>query len=126
MSNIQDSANQALEQLLNVAVSGVQGAVNFSKAQIPDVIHQMLVWNAVTSLNIQVVCLIALTVTLILIYKFIKYYDFDGEAVVFGILIGSIPVVPVLIIFFHNSDWLQIWLAPKYYILQQAASLVKG
>ena len=43
MSNIQDSANPALEQLLNVAVNGVQGAMNFSKAQIPDVIHQMLV-----------------------------------------------------------------------------------
>ena len=126
MSNIQDSANQALEQLLNVAVSGIQGAVNFSKAQIPDVIHQMLVWNAVTSLITQVMCLVVLTTILRFIYKFIKSNDFDGKAVVLGILLGSMPVVPVLIFFFNNSDWLQIWLAPKYYILQQAASLIKS
>lgn len=122
MSSIQNSANQALEQLLNVTVSGIQGAVNFSKAQIPDVIHQMLVWNAVTSLIIQAVCLIVLIAILRFIYKFIESNDFDGEAAVLGILLGSMPVVPVLIFFFTNFDWLQIWLAPKYYILQQASS----
>ena len=72
MSNIQDTANQALQQMLTMAVNGLQGAVDFSKAQIPDVVHQMLVWNAVESIIAQIFSLIIIGAAFYLFYQVAK------------------------------------------------------
>lgn len=125
MSNIQDTANQALQQMLTMAVNGLQGAVDFSKAQIPDVIHQMLVWNMVTSIIIQIVCLIVIVVFVVVAYKFCKYCDFEEESIWITVIVGLFLIVIPLVVFGKQFDWLEIWLAPKYYLLQQAASLIK-
>lgn len=41
-----EQANKVLAELLQKASNGIDAAVSFSQAQIPDVIHQLLVWNA--------------------------------------------------------------------------------
>ncbi len=46
---MEDKANQALENLLDRAISGVDQAVEFSQAQIPDVVEQLLLWHATES-----------------------------------------------------------------------------
>ena len=126
MSNIQDTANQALQQMLTMAVNGLQGAVDFSKTQIPDVVHQMLMWNAVSSAIVQAVCLFIVVVYVIVAYKFCDSEDFDSDAILITLMVGLFTVGVPLTIAALNFDWLQILVAPKYYILQQAAHLVKS
>lgn len=136
MSNIQDTANQALQQMLTMAVNGLQGAVDFSKAQIPDVVHQMLVWNAVESIIAQIFSLIIIGAAFYLFYQVAKNRDdrdsiFSecGDLSFAGVILLFVSVALILFFLFNflmSFDWLQIWLAPKYYILQQAAQLVKS
>ena len=59
-------------------------------------------------------------------YKFCDSEDFDSDAILIALMVGSVTVGIPLTIVALNFDWLQIIVAPKYYILQQAAHLVKS
>ncbi|EKP8990625.1 hypothetical protein P4K59_005112, partial [Escherichia coli] len=47
---MEEQANKILVELLQKASNGIDAAVSFSQAQIPDVVHQLLLWNMVDSL----------------------------------------------------------------------------
>lgn len=49
-----EQANKILVDLLQKASNGIDAAVSFSQAQVPDVIHQLLVWSSVQSALFQV------------------------------------------------------------------------
>ena len=50
MSDSTNQANEVLAQLLQRALDGVDAAVEFSQAQIPDVVEQLLMWKMVESI----------------------------------------------------------------------------
>ncbi|XRP56942.1 hypothetical protein AAG927_017115 [Enterobacter hormaechei] len=52
-----EQANKILVELLQKATNGIDAAVSFSQAQIPDVIHQLLVWEFTKSLAVTLVLL---------------------------------------------------------------------
>ncbi|HCK1924359.1 TPA: hypothetical protein N2404_003893 [Escherichia coli] len=149
---MEEQANKILVELLQKASNGIDAAVSFSQAQIPDVVHQLLLWNMVDSL---IKTLIAI-LTIPLIFWFMKkqcqrvetgkigdggyswekgnpkyrptmVWDSKGDI---NLLI--MPLVGVLILWgiyiigaVTNMTWLKIWLAPKLYLIEYAASLVK-
>lgn len=65
---MQEEANKILVDLLKKASDGIDSAIAFSQAQIPDVVHQLLVWNMVDSL---IKTLIAIS-TIPLVFWFMK------------------------------------------------------
>ncbi|CAM8500719.1 hypothetical protein [Enterobacter asburiae] len=126
-----EQANKILVELLQKASNGIDSAVSFSQAQIPDVVHQLLLWNSASSALFQVFCLV-----------FLGFYAWssvralnklnngplddigDGLCVVWMVF-GGIASLILFIGFWMNFDWLKIWLAPKLYLIEYAASLVK-
>lgn len=123
-----DKANDILIQLVNKAVSGIDAAVQFSQAQIPDVIQQLLQWKFTSSLIIQVAAIIIVVGYVLLLPKAIRQLDegkgsFDVLAMAFLILGGLVSIV-LFMAFTLNFDWLKIWIAPKVYLIEYAASLV--
>ncbi|HEY2454127.1 MAG TPA: hypothetical protein VGI71_16170 [Scandinavium sp.] len=119
-----DQANKILVELLKKATDGIDAAVSFSKAQIPDVVHQLLVWNAVSSLLIQVMLLAGITACVFsMVYAWKHANDVDF-CMAITLILGFVTAVQILILF-QYFDWLKIWLAPKLYLLEYAASLVK-
>jgi hypothetical protein len=132
-----DNANKALALLIDKVSSGIDQATSFLAAQIPDVIHQLLVYNLVVS---ALLCGFSLVVAIVLpvIWWKIKVWAFseknqsrygmkDGVQVCFGLstFFGSIAEVAFVNAFFNHFDWLEIWLAPKIWLIQYAANLVK-
>jgi len=119
-----EEAQKILLDLLKKAANGIDSAVAFSQQQIPDVINQLLVWNAVSSALIQALCLtVVVTAVVLLVKAWRQLKDFD--AVMAATILSVIIVVIAGLVFFGNSDWLKIWLAPKLYLIEYAASLVK-
>lgn len=138
-----EQANKILVDLLQKASNGIDAAVSFSQAQVPDVIHQLLVWSSVQSAIFQVFGLLFLIGALKLpgfasrarkngekwtAYDgrpndkwFISSLPYDACTIVSPIA-GT--MLGILMITF-NFDWLKIWLAPKLYLIEYAASLVK-
>lgn len=164
-----EEAQKVLAQLLQKAVSGIDSAVSFSQAQIPDIIQQLLVWKFVESVGYFVAAFVIMTCWCILARKLwarlaeteeksrnrrraaAEAYE-AGEAwtrfrgagsVTSGeydtimrsgpsdnqtliVILGAMSALLTLVsLSYLNFTWLKIWLAPKLYLLEYAAALVK-
>lgn len=123
-----DQANKILVELLQKAANGIDGAMSFSQAQIPDVIHQLLVWNTVSSLMFQLIAILTVMGFLLTVKKAWEAAEGYSGADFFAFLYitcGTLASVIMFVGFWFNFDWLKIWLAPKLYLLEYAASLIK-
>jgi hypothetical protein len=127
---MEEQAQQALAQLLERAVSGIDATVAFSQAQIPDVVEQLLVWHTVNSLVWCAVAVITLLPVCIYwpwaasLWRRSKLCDDDSFAMLLFGSFGTVVLLFLSLIFFDLS-WLKIMLAPKLYLLEYAAELVK-
>ncbi|EIV4661718.1 hypothetical protein L8196_000416 [Salmonella enterica] len=149
---MEEQANNILVELLQKASNGIDAAVSFSQAQIPDVVHQLLLWNMVDSL---IKTLIAI-LTIPLVFWFMKkqcqrveigkigdegyswergnpkyrttmVWDSKGEINFLILPLAGVLIMCGLFIIstVTNMVWLKIWLAPKLYLIEYAASLIK-
>ncbi|EJX3973907.1 hypothetical protein ACE3DM_004565, partial [Salmonella enterica] len=138
--------------LLQKASNGIDAAVSFSQTQLPDVVHQLLLWNMVDSL---IKTLIAI-LTIPLVFRFMKkqcqrveigkicdegyswergnpkyrqtmVWDSKGEINFLILPLSGVLIMWGLFIIatVTNMVWLKIWLAPKLYLIEYAASLIK-
>jgi hypothetical protein len=125
--------DEALAQLIEKSVSGIDKATELLASEIPDVVYQLLLWHGVSSF-IQVL-VVVIMVTLIL-----RKWFFGGGMITIAKLekeqtgdssltytLGNALIVGLLIILLElvNIEWLQIWIAPKVWLLEYAAQLVK-
>lgn len=149
MSESVNQAEQVLAQLLERAVAGVDAAVEFSKAEIPDVVRQLLLWHFAENLIYFVIGLALLGVAAYglwrvfrirpevlrqeedrfgdprTIYKSTFWFDRDGDSTGAHMLV-VLAIIPIgLGLGAMNVQWLKIWLAPKLYLLEYGASLLK-
>lgn len=147
-----EQANKILVELLQKAANGIDAAVSFSQAQIPDVVHQLLVWNFVHSMIITVFALASIPLVIWFIKiqirkveigkfgdegyswdrgkpKYLPTFVWDKKGEVNPFIMFLLMFVAMwgtwLICLMSNLTWLKIWLAPKLYLLEYAASLVK-
>ena len=148
-----EQLQKALVELIGKASNGIDVSVSFLSAEIPDVIHQLLLWYAAKSAIEFFVGVIILAFGVKIFNMKIgmskdsakKDYE-DGkrwtrycglneitsteyDAImmmpdywkakalgVFAAMIGSLWV---------NIDWLQIWIAPKIWLIEYASQLTK-
>jgi hypothetical protein len=147
---LKEKGAEALVNMIDVTVKTMSDVVDFSKQQIPDVLHQLLMWKAVESLVgfiLPLILAIALLSYCLSFWKSIPKQlsrDRDGRAPWIadefqgadGALYGRywfrgyvcfvLGILASIVAFFSfNLDWLQIWIAPKVYLIQYAAELIK-
>lgn len=126
-SQASTALQDSLATLINKAVSGMDASVAFLQQQLPDVIHQLLLWKMVDSVVTGLILLIPILIALTLLCM--KKVDFTHDAkflttFVFAVVgVISLLTTPVAIIQFKTA--LFIWLAPKVWLIEYAASLVK-
>lgn len=137
-----DALQQAVANIINKATAGVDTAVSFLSTQIPDVIHQLLLWKmVVSSLEFGFGILILLSM-FVFIYRILKSkpngpteswcWDYYARADVHElsgiglVLIFCCLAIGAVACFLINFTWLQILIAPKIYLLEYAASIVQG
>lgn len=142
MSIVQDKATEVLLNLITKAANGLDAAVAFSKEQIPDVVAQLLMWNLVSSALLCLLAILLIVVPPIILCCLFKqlnnkapwtinerYHDSSGTfdvAVAIALTVGGVSVIFGCVMFFNNFDWLKILIAPKLYLLEYAAYLIKG
>ena len=129
----------ALEQTLIKSIEGIQKTgtelVDALYQQAPEVVEQLLLWHGIESF-IKCIAAILVFVLPLIHYKVVKHtYQklgvkewsdesifvipaFFSGAIVFAISIGCFLT-------FMNLKWLKIWIAPKVYLLEYLADLVK-
>lgn len=110
-------------------------AIDFASAQIPDVIHQLIMWKLAEAAVWTVLGLSGLVIFAKLITQLKTKYSKEqaehkhpdeGSYIFVGFLLTVILALPSTIIFVsYMMELLKIWLAPKVYLLEYAASLMK-
>lgn len=125
-----EQANKILADLLQKASNGIDAAVSFSQAQIPDVVHQLLVWNFAVSIIFSLLGAALFVAAQYGSWRGIKYLrkQWNGDHLFEHpevILIAGLWFMTLLPLTWVDLVWLKIWLAPKLYLIEYAASLMK-
>lgn len=128
MSEEKNVMQDALVSIIQKTQQGIDASVSFLSEQIPDVIQQLLMWKFAQSL---VAGTILLLITLLYLYGWKPVVNFCKEDCDnFTGVMYAIFATPVGVgCFAASTSWymtsLQIYIAPKVYLIEYAASLVK-
>ena len=126
-----EQLQKALAELIGKASNGIDASVSFLSAEIPEVIHQLLVWYAAKS-AILTVAGILVCVGWFFMEKAIlrklrsEEVEFFEIAMFYGLLGSFVRLIPAsLACTLISLDWLQIWIAPKIWLIEYASRLAK-
>jgi nitrate reductase NapE component len=117
---------EALVEIITKASQAVETGVSFLSAQLPEVIHQLLVWKAIQSGLLFMVAMLGVVACLAGQWKVHKIAVREEESDLYIIVLAlCLPLSIAAIGAFNWLDWLQIIVAPKLYLIEYAAKLVK-
>ena len=118
----QNIQNWIIEQASNVT--------NWANAEVPLVIQEFLIWNFYSGLINIVGILVFLGIVFSLCIKFkkniieiFKYDDFLFAVI--SVITIALVIFPVIGLFYNVKDVIQIKVAPKVYLVEKAAELIK-
>jgi hypothetical protein len=144
---INDKLQMALAEMLKKATDVAGQAKDFAVAQLPDVIRQLLWWKFAESITVMLMPLIGLAICLKIFFPTLKLVISEGTkpesgryaeketdplcdpsvffpSLIKGIVTGLGSVIfGVWSIASMNFTWLQIWIAPKVYLIEYAKHL---
>lgn len=139
MNEQQNNIQTTLEKNLIDSIEGIKKTgtelVDALYEQAPEVINQLLLWNAVESLIKFIASLLLLCIPFAL-YKLATYaykklgvaefYD-QGPFWIVSAVVGAFGTMISIGLFFEyvSLAWLKIWIAPKVYLLEYLAAFVK-
>lgn len=119
-----EQLQQAITKMIEKALSGLDAGAEFLAGEIPDVVMQLMLWNGVRSMVMCIFGILFITTGAYLVNRYHK-------SVVDACSGGAEPLIlfthswPAIGLFFVNIEWLQILIAPKVWLVEYAASLVK-
>ncbi|MGP3145151.1 hypothetical protein [Serratia bockelmannii] len=123
-----EQTNKLLADLLQKAASGLDSAVAFGQAQLPDVIHQLMLWKA-ASYSLRIVVMSLLLLGCVVLFRkgfaWARGCEMEGPGIAGVIVSGIVGVVLMLLLFENTGHLLQLWLAPKIWLIEYAAGLVR-
>lgn len=122
-----EQLQNALSSILNSSANAIGTAKDFLVAEIPDVVYQLLLWKAIQSAIAFAICVVVIVVWIYFITRLYKWAESIGEEAWIAFAFGSFLTGAALFSIaecWMNLNWLQIWIAPKIYLLEYAAKLV--
>ena len=112
-----EQLQNAVATILERAITGIDSSVDFMQAELPEVIEQLLMWYAVKGVILTFIGF-ALMVPFIFVVRKITSEDIK-------ILTGIVSFLGFLIVLSNIMEPIQIWIAPKIWLMEYAASIVK-
>ena len=118
--------DEQLKQAILCLLEKVNSGTDFAIAEIPDALHQLMRWEAVESLFIIGIWITLFLVLRSLLPKFVeKVSSNPGEDVACTkFIVDFFGGIIVAVIITVNSAWLQIWIAPKAWLIEYLRELI--
>ena len=132
-----EQLQQAVAVLIDSSLKAFEAGASFMAAEIPDVVHQLLMWHAVYSAVMTLFGVAILVVFVVTSHKQIKWWmgkdpndDYNDMRITstYGPLamLNLVWLLPIIAAFnLINLTWLQIWIAPKVWLIEYAARMLK-
>lgn len=141
-----ENLNQALTSMIMGATKTAGQTKDFLVAQTPDAVRQLLAWKLAESFIYFLLSFLLAAAILFNLRKFINFgikenwgddeykdnVSIEHEQmipvlVIWGISSAVLIIVGTIIAFsIFNLNWLQIWIAPKVYLIEYAKTLITG
>lgn len=130
-----EELQKALAALINKSVDATGNAIDWASAQLPGVLHQLLMWKAISSGIRFALSLAAIVAVLTLYVRLCKAKAAEenkrayGEPFMVWFCGGVIilfPMLGLIATFLNSFDWLQILVAPKFYLIEYAIEFTKS
>jgi hypothetical protein len=127
---VKEKLEQALVEIIQKTQDGVSSGIDFLTAQIPDVVHQLLVYKMAEA-GIMLALLSAFLGTIAYMnYRQWKWFvgtkdEFIDHPELMFNLFQLFLIIPALMWFKYLKTVLMIWLAPKIYLIEYASNLAK-
>lgn len=128
-----EELQKALAELLGKANGGIDAAGAFLTSELPDVIQQLLMWHAVYNFILFVISFISTLVAVVLLIKVFSnlkdknHWAINDDENDLSVIGGLACVCSFLLIFLSyfcvNVQWLQIWIAPKVWLIEYVSKL---
>ena len=120
-------ATKVSGEIYDGAKSVTTKSIDFAMQQAPDLIHQLLMYNFIVSLLSFLVSLSLLIGSCYFVFYACKQYASKkwDEANSIFLIFMLFPIVLSFIVMANSMDWLKIWIAPKIYLIEYAASLLR-
>lgn len=114
-----------LASLIGKVNSGADSAIDFLGAELPDVIQQLLMWYGVYNFILFIMGVLVFVVGYYLVlfkYRSAIHNELSGGGEPVWALIIFAPSISFTML---NLTWLKIWIAPKIWLIEYAASIAK-
>lgn len=120
---------QAVAALIEKSLKAFESGADFMAAQLPDVVQQLLMWHMALSATKAAAAVLLFVVLVIATrrgYKAAETYKRYGDAWLAFILCGTLgwTIWAIAVGALWNLTWLQIWVAPKIFLIEYAARMV--
>lgn len=135
-SVVAQGLRDALASAITKATAGVGSAIDFLSGQIPDVIHQLLLWEFAKSFLWFAVAAVVFLLCLVSLITGLKnnkswlwedaYWKPSKRTISPTILIPILSGCAGFAGMFTHLTWLQIWIAPKIFLIEYMAAVVKN
>ncbi len=128
-----EELQKALSELVQKSINGIDTTTSFIEAELPDYIYQLLMWHSISQL-IYFVFGLSLLLSAAAVLRWLvpaqqRWIDSGRE---YGDRGLSYILTGVILIFllalgscYLNIEWLKIWIAPKVWLIEYAAGLIK-
>lgn len=137
---INNTLQEAVTSLINHSLQAFEKGASFLQEEIPQVVQQLLLWEAIQSFLAFISGLIILCLLIYFNYRQYKFWNKDVDNVYNGgklkmiqtdvgvfSLFNLLQTIPLFIVgeLITNITWLKIWIAPKLFLIEYAAKLIK-
>lgn len=124
---LKEKSSELLVKMIDFSIQSASDVVEFSKQQIPQVIHELLMWRATNAgiwMLVGILVLIGMWKTFKAINKCVKDTGDDDNYIMH---IGTAMLAIIGLGFFLPNllEMLQILVAPKVYLIEYSADLIK-
>jgi hypothetical protein len=135
LTKTMDTLDTTLVSILNEVTSGVGTAKDFLVEQTPQVVQEIITWYGVYNfieflLGIAVFAFIVIAGRKTLLKKNAPNWAFDKNDIAYADPRAAVPVCIGIVLAIWashlvNLQWLKIWIAPKLWLIEYTAELVK-
>lgn len=121
-------ASSVTGEVYDAAKGASAKAIDFAQAQIPDIIHQLLMWKLTEAIAYIFIAIAFLTAFFVFWFKINAFCkkERDNAAIILYSTIGGVVIIggSIACIIDNTLIALQIWVAPKIYLIEYAADLL--
>ena len=124
-----EQTDKIVASLIQKAMDGVDQAVDFSKAQLPDVIEQLMHWKLASYSFRIFTCALIIIAMLFVFRKAYQWHEgYEKEAAgFFGLVFSCVISLACFVVLLANvGNLIQLWLAPKVWLIEYAAQLMSN